>query len=119
MEKNRIPLTEFTIQAILVSDFKYDSFLENDIGARQAIEKVTNKAIVDYSQEPVQKGKPHRLIILKKQNNMMMLIKSNSYQITSLKQEVELLESDITTLKITTKSYFEIHSWFVVVFFLR
>lgn len=44
------------MQAILMSDFKCNSFLENDIEilSRKAIEKAADKATVDHSQELLQ-----------------------------------------------------------------
>lgn len=125
MERNHTPPTEFTTRAILLSDFKCDSFSENtiEIAARNAIEKVADEATVDHSQEPVRWGNSQGLTVLENQDNMMMLIKSNSDQIASssdqiasLQQKVELLESEVNALKATTDSYFAVRSRFFAVF---
>lgn len=55
IERNYTPWTEVTTQAILMLDFKCNSFLENDIEipANKAIEKATNEATADHNQDPV------------------------------------------------------------------
>lgn len=64
---------EFTTRAILILDFKYNSFLKNDIKilARKTIEKAANKATVDYNQEPVEQGNSQELTILEYHNIIM------------------------------------------------
>ncbi|MCJ1346726.1 hypothetical protein MMC31_004944 [Peltigera leucophlebia] len=117
MKRNPTPPVEFTMKAILMSDFGCDSFADNDVDdkARERIEKAANEATVDHIQGPVRWGNAEGLTHLEDQDRMRTEINKNTDRTACLLQEVESLKSDVTALKETTESYFAVRSRFFAV----
>lgn len=125
MERNHTPPTEFTTQAIPLSDFKCNSLSENDIEypARKAMEKAADEATVDHSTEPVRWGNSQGLTVLEKLEMLVARVQSledvqkqNLSLIAENQSSITALESDVAALKGTTESFFAVRCRFFAVF---